>query len=130
FLQIHLNIDRENEELFLTSYTNIGKWTGEMDMQAKTLKVGMIGAGGIGRVHMETFAKTEGAEIVAVTDVNRVAAEKAAKEYGIAHVQHSAEKLIEDPDLDALLSGVTHKMHAMLAVKGLRANKNSLLKQP
>lgn len=99
-------------------------------MQAKTLKVGMIGAGGIGRVHMETFAKTEGAEIVAVTDVNREAAEKAAKEYGIARVHDSAEKLIEDPDLDAVIIGVPNKWHAPLAVKALQANKHVLLEKP
>jgi predicted dehydrogenase len=101
-----------------------------MDMQAKTLKVGMIGAGGIGRVHMETFAKTEGAEIVAVTDVNREAAEKAAKDYGIARVHDSAEKLIEDPDLDAVIIGVPNKWHAPLAVKALQANKHVLLEKP
>lgn len=99
-------------------------------MQAKTLKVGMIGAGGIGRVHMETFAKTEGAEIVAVTDVNREAAEKAAKEYGIARVHDSTEKLIEDPDLDAVIIGVPNKWHAPLAVKALQANKHVLLEKP
>lgn len=99
-------------------------------MQAKTLKVGMIGAGGIGRVHMETFAKTEGAEIVAVTDVNREAAEKAAKDYGIARVHDSAEKLIEDPDLDAVIIGVPNKWHAPLAVKALQANKHVLLEKP
>lgn len=99
-------------------------------MQAKTLKVGMIGAGGIGRVHMETFAKTEGAEIVAVTDVNREAAERAAKDYGIARVHDSAEKLIEDPDLDAVIIGVPNKWHAPLAVKALQANKHVLLEKP
>ena len=79
---------------------------------------------------METFAKTEGAEIVAVTDVNREAAEKAAKEYGIARVHDSAEKLIEDPDLDAVIIGVPNKWHAPLAVKALQANKHVLLEKP
>lgn len=69
-------------------------------------------------------------EIVAVTDVNREAAEKAAKEYGIARVHDSAEKLIEDPDLDAVIIGVPNKWHAPLAVKALQANKHVLLEKP
>lgn len=98
--------------------------------KSESLNIGMIGAGSIGRVHIETFAKVDGAEIVAVTDVNREAAEKAANDYGITKVHESAEEMIADPSLDAVIIGVPNKWHAPLAVQALQAGKHVLLEKP
>ena len=46
------------------------------------IKVGIIGAGGMVQYHAQGF-NAAGAELVAIADVNRTAAEQAAEEYGI-----------------------------------------------
>ena len=56
-------------------------------MSGKKLHFGIIGAGRIGRVHAETLAfRLPEAEIVAIADVNREAAEALAARCGIPKV--------------------------------------------
>ena len=46
------------------------------------LKVGLLGAGRIGRVHAVNIAAHPRSELVAVSDINAAAAESLAQEYG------------------------------------------------
>ena len=71
-------------------------------MSTKTLHFGIIGAGRIGRVHAETLAfRLPEAEIIAVTDANRVAAEQLAARCGIPTVAASSKELLADPRITA-----------------------------
>ena len=88
------------------------------------LKVGVIGAGWMVKYHAEGFRKA-GAEIVAVADPAPGAAEKAAKEWGIAGIFTSVEEMLAGaPDLDAVSIIVPNKFHAPLALQCLRAGKH------
>ena len=62
----------------------------------KKLRVGLIGAGGISHTHCQGWAKLRPAgiaELVAVADLRREAAEKRAEEFEIADVEETAEAL-------------------------------------
>ena len=64
------------------------------------IKVGIIGAGRIGRVHSESITKyVKGAEIKAISDV-RVTDElkQWAKGMGIAHVYEDYKQILQDPE--------------------------------
>lgn len=99
-------------------------------MTAKT-RLGIIGAGNIGNVHMGEFSKlSEQCEITAVTDAYAPLAESRAKQYGIQHVVESAEALIAHPEVDAVIIGVPNQLHAPLAVQALEAGKHVLLEKP
>jgi predicted dehydrogenase len=94
------------------------------------IRLGMIGAGNIGRVHMETFKQVAGAEITAITDVFIPGAEKAAADFGIGQVHSSAETLIQDEQIDAVIIGVPNQFHAALTIQALKAGKHVLLEKP
>lgn len=95
-----------------------------------SLKVGVIGAGWMVKYHAEGFRKA-GAEIVAVADPAPGAAEKAAKEWGIAGVFSSVEEMLAGvPDLDAVSIIVPNKFHAPLALQCLRAGKHVFCEKP
>jgi predicted dehydrogenase len=95
-----------------------------------SLKVGVIGAGWMVKYHAEGFRKA-GAEIVAVADPAPGAAEKAAKEWGIAGVFTSVEEMLAGaPDLDAVSIIVPNKFHAPLALQCLRAGKHVFCEKP
>jgi len=95
------------------------------------LRFGFIGAGNIGNVHMNVVSRlTEDVEMAAVTDAYLPLAEQRAKEYGIPRVYRSAEELINDEGIDAVIIGVPNKYHASIAVKALEAGKHVVLEKP
>jgi predicted dehydrogenase len=95
------------------------------------IRIGIIGAGNIGNVHMHEFGKlTEECEITTITDVALSLAEKRAQEHGIPHVAKSPEALIASDQVDAVIIGVPNAFHADLAVQALEAGKHVLIEKP
>jgi len=97
----------------------------------KTLHFGIIGAGRIGRVHAETLAfRLPEAEIVAVTDANREAAEQLAARCGIPTVAATSEELLADPRIEAVLICSPTPTHADLIVSAAKAGKHIFCEKP
>lgn len=94
------------------------------------IRLGVIGAGAIGSIHMQTFNKVEGIDVVAVTDAYLPLAEQRAAEYGIETVHPSPQSLLEDSSIDAVVIGVPNQFHAELAIEALKQGKHVLLEKP
>jgi len=92
-------------------------------------KVGIIGAGGMVRYHMEGF-QAAGAEIVAIADVNEAAAQRVAAARGIPKVFGDPGAMIADSGIDAVSVIVPNKFHAPLAVQALQAGKHVFCEKP
>ena len=73
-------------------------------MTTNQLNVGIIGAGRIGKVHAENLAfRVPEARALAINDLNRDAAEKVASRCGIPTVAESADQILTDPAIRAIL---------------------------
>lgn len=95
-----------------------------------TLKVGIIGAGGMLQYHAAGFQKAH-AQIIAIADRNTVAAKKAAEKYNVSQVFDSVESMLTAcPDLDAVSIIVPNKLHAPLAIQCLKAGKHVFCEKP
>jgi len=94
------------------------------------IKLGVIGAGAIGDLHMGAFRQLRGVEVTAITDTYLPQAEKRAEEHGIGKVHASPEALLADPEIDAVVVAVPNKFHAPLAIEALRLGKHVLLEKP
>ncbi|MCK0471857.1 Gfo/Idh/MocA family protein [Halalkalibacter sp. APA_J-10(15)] len=95
------------------------------------LTLGVIGAGNIGNVHLRVFDRLkQEVELKAITDVFLPMAQSRAEEYGIESVYETAEELIADEDLDAIIVAVPNKYHASLAIQALKAGKHVMLEKP
>ncbi|TNJ55923.1 Gfo/Idh/MocA family oxidoreductase [Paenibacillus hemerocallicola] len=66
-----------------------------------SVKLGMIGAGGIAKSHMNALKKVERAKIVSIFDLNTEGAEQAAASVG-AKVAESADALLNPAEIDAV----------------------------
>ena len=100
-------------------------------MSGKRLQIGIIGAGRIGKVHASTVAfSLPEAEIVAITDLNQDAAAELAQRCDIPTVAPSAEALLADPKVDAVLICSSTDTHASLIGEAARAGKHIFCEKP
>ncbi|WDL97902.1 Gfo/Idh/MocA family protein [Alicyclobacillus sp. ALC3] len=97
---------------------------------AGRVRLGFMGAGNIGSVHMQSFAGLDGVVLAGVADAIPDLASARAGEFGIARVYDSADALLNDETLDAVVIGVPNRWHAPLAVQALKAGKHVLLEKP
>ena len=96
------------------------------------IKVGIIGAGRIGRVHSESITKyVKGAEIKAISDV-RVTEElkEWAKGMGIPNVYEDYKLILQDPEIDAVLVCSSTNTHAPISIEAAQAGKHIFCEKP
>lgn len=95
------------------------------------IRLGLIGAGNIGNVHLQEFSKqSDLCEIVAITDAYLPLAEERAKQYHVAVVSATPEELIKREDVDAVIIGVPNMAHAPLTILALEHGKHVLVEKP
>ena len=97
---------------------------------SKTLKVGVIGVGGIARVHMPGWAASEHAEVVAGCDIDEVSLKRWGKEHGIDKLVTDSADLISDPDIDIIDICTPNNYHAPLSIAALDAGKHVICEKP
>ncbi len=95
-----------------------------------SIKVGVIGAGGMASYHIPGM-RSAGAEVTAIADVNRAAAERVASQFNIADVFEGAGAMLKArPDLDAVSIITPNKFHCPLTLQALAAGKHVFCEKP
>ena len=95
-----------------------------------TVRIGLIGAGGMGRAHLARIRDSlSGGQIVAVADINLEAARSAAEPYG-ATAYATSDELINDPEVDAVVIATFGKVHAPDVIKCIETGKYVLCEKP
>lgn len=92
------------------------------------VKIGLLGAGRIGRVHAVNIAGHAKSELVAVSDVNEEAARSLAKVYGARAI--SSEEMLQDNSIDAVLIATSTDTHSEFIEKATSAGKAVLCEKP
>jgi len=96
----------------------------------KTIKVGILGAGGIAPSHCAGVKKHPQGELVAIADTNRGRAESLARHFQIPRVYSKVNDLIADGDVEAVGIALPTYLHAPVSVAALKAGKHVLLDKP
>lgn len=94
------------------------------------VRLGVLGAGFIGKVHLEKFGKVEGVALAGLFDPFTDLAKKAAADFKVERVFSSAEELLASQEIDAVVVAVPNKLHAPTAIRALEAGKHVLLEKP
>jgi len=95
-----------------------------------TIKVGLIGTGYIGMVHLDMLRRLGGVEIVAVADPNPALVRAAADKFGVARSYGDAEALIADPAVEVVHNCAPNNVHFDINAKAIRAGKELLSEKP
>ncbi|OAB39808.1 Gfo/Idh/MocA family protein [Paenibacillus glacialis] len=96
----------------------------------ETIKIGIIGVGQIGKMHIEMYQSIPGAEIIAVCDVFEEEAARVAKQYNIPHVYTNYRSLLERDDLVAVDVCLHNNFHAPVTIAALQAGKHVYCEKP
>lgn len=96
----------------------------------RELRFGLVGCGGLGKVHVGCVAKIEGARFVAYADLREEAAQATLERFGGEYATTDTERLIADPQLDAIYICTQHDSHAPLSLAAARAGKHIFIEKP
>jgi myo-inositol 2-dehydrogenase/D-chiro-inositol 1-dehydrogenase len=97
---------------------------------SEPLRIGLLGAGRMGRVHAEHVARLEGAELVAVADVSPDAARSCAGALGVQAVFDSARPVLASSEVDAVLVCSATDTHAELVAAAAEHGKHVFCEKP
>ena len=97
----------------------------------KSVKLGLIGAGNIANAHLDAYKSVEGAEIVAICDIDKDRLKETAEKFGIKNTYATAEEMVKaHPELDAADVCVWNCSHASCAITALNAGLHVLCEKP
>jgi myo-inositol 2-dehydrogenase/D-chiro-inositol 1-dehydrogenase len=96
-----------------------------------TIRVGLIGAGRIGRVHAEHLAyRIPEANLVAVSDIFVEAAEKLAADFQIPATYKDHRRIIEDKNIEAVVICSSTDTHSVMIEEVATAGKHIFCEKP
>lgn len=96
-----------------------------------TVKIGIIGAGRIGKVHAENLVmRIPAAEVVAVADVFEDAAQLLANRLNVPTATGNYLDVLNNPDIDAIIIGSSTNTHAQIIMEATQAGKHIFCEKP
>lgn len=95
----------------------------------KTVKLGIIGLGYIGMLHLNHGLKLPNAEVVAVAD-NQAKALERAKTLGVKKTYADYTELLKDPEVEAVLISLPTHLHLKCSQLVAEAKKDIFLEKP
>ena len=91
------------------------------------LKIGVLGSGHLGKIHIRLLKEIASAELVGFYDHNSEAAELVEKEFGVKRF-HSYDELLQEADaIDVVVPTVAHYD---CAVKAIKESKHVFIEKP
>lgn len=96
----------------------------------KKIRIGLIGAGIIGKVHLDNYAKLYGAEVVAVCDIDENVLKQVAEQYQIPYTYTDFRDMLQRDDLDAVDVCLHNNLHAQVSIEALKAGKHVYCEKP
>lgn len=94
------------------------------------VRLGLVGCGVIGQVHLRVAQSIPGARFVAVCDVREQLARDTAAQHGIAKAYGDPAAMFADAEVDAVILGVPANLRTALGVRALSAGKHMLTEKP
>lgn len=95
----------------------------------KTVKLGIIGLGSIGQLHLKNSLKLANVNLIAVSDLSKKAL-RLAKNLGVKKTYTNYEKMLADDEIEAVIIALPNHLHLECATKAAEQKKHILLEKP
>ncbi len=100
-------------------------------MPAQSLKIGLIGAGRIGRMHAANLTThIPSVELIMVADVLEENARQCAKRYAIPFPTQDYHAILDRPDIEAVVICSSTDTHASIIKEAAQAGKHIFCEKP
>lgn len=99
-------------------------------MPKKTIRLAILGTGGMANVHAERFNANKDCAVVAAADVDLVRAQGFAAKHNIGAAFTGIQELLRESKFDAVTIVTPDAFHAPLALECLKAGKHVLCEKP
>ena len=106
-------------------------------MSVPALRIGLIGAGFMGRTHIlgyalanRAFADIARLELVAIAEISADRADAARREFGIPRSSGDWRDLVDDPEIDIVDIAVPTSLHKDIVLAAVRAGKHVYCEKP
>ncbi|MFB3825405.1 MAG: Gfo/Idh/MocA family protein [Bryobacteraceae bacterium] len=96
---------------------------------AKRLKTAVLGAGFVGRVHVEGIRRVGFVDLYAIGEADGAKAKQVADIYGVKH-ETDYRRLLADPELDAVHVATPNALHFPMVRDALEAGKHVVCEKP
>jgi len=97
----------------------------------KTLRVGIVGAGGIARhYHLPSYRRCEGVQVVAACDVDKAALQAMKDEHDVRKLYKDYRELLANERLDILSICTTNDMHYPVAMAAIERGVDIYCEKP
>src|SRR5579862_5979932 len=94
------------------------------------VKFGIIGCGTVAQEHLREASGSTRVEILAIASRREHAARDMAKTFGVPRAYQGAERLLADPDVEAVILALPAGPRALVALQALKSGKHVLLEKP
>jgi UDP-N-acetylglucosamine 3-dehydrogenase len=97
----------------------------------KDIGIGVVGCGFVGRgAHVPSFANIKGAHLVAVADADEKRRNKVATKHKVESSYDDYKKLVNDPQVDAIVVALPTPLHVPASLAALEAGKHVICEMP
>src|SRR3989442_7558387 len=97
---------------------------GRRSRMSQRVRVGVVGCGAISGAYLNGARSFPVLDIVACADLDRTAAERKAKEFGVPRVC-PVDELLRDESVDVVLNLTVPKAHVPVALRAVEAGKHT-----
>jgi predicted dehydrogenase len=101
-----------------------------MEDNMRTVKLGLIGAGGISQAHCRAMSEVSGVEIIAVSDIVKDNAERSASRWNIPKVFTDYNEMLKMDEIEGVIVCTPTAVHSAPTVAALKAGKHVLCEKP
>jgi predicted dehydrogenase len=94
------------------------------------IRIGILGAGLIGKDHLEKYEKIDGAEVVALCDLNEDLLKQMADKFNVPHTYTDFREMLKRDDIDGIDVCLHNNLHAPMTIAALEAGKHVYCEKP
>ncbi len=100
------------------------------EMNTNKFKVGIIGIGYIGKIHLEELSRVEGVEVVAIADASAELVKDIGARYGIKRTYSDWKKLVNDKDVEIIHNCTPNNLHFEVNQNVIESGKEIFSEKP
>jgi predicted dehydrogenase/threonine dehydrogenase-like Zn-dependent dehydrogenase len=94
------------------------------------VSLGVIGAGGYVSTMLLPHFKTAGVNFRSIATASGVSAHDVGKRFGFDYAVSGAEEVLDDSEVNLVIVGTRHDLHAELAIEALNRNRDVFVEKP